>query len=138
MSGSGPAPRYDAPVAALPALLLGAGLLLAGALTGAAAVVVTGHDWGLPLVVAATVAALVAVPTRRGTVVPFVLGWVAPVLLALRTRPEGDYLVAGDVRGYALLAVTFLVALVGVVVLATGGAVRRTPPADARGTHPDG
>ncbi|MDN7122811.1 hypothetical protein INN71_15580 [Nocardioides sp. ChNu-153] len=126
------------PAYVLGAGLLGAGLLLVGALTGAAAVVVTGHDWGLPLVAAATAAVLWAVPTRRGTVVPFVVGWVAPVLLALRTRPEGDYLIQGNGRGYTLLGLTFAVALVGVVVLAAGGRVRRTPPADAPGSHPHG
>ncbi len=96
--------------------------LLAGAAVGLCTVLLHDYTWGLLLGVATTVAALVACPPGWWARLPFALGWVAVLWLATTERPEGDYLVSSDTRGYALL-------VVGMVVLAAGfvGLVRRRP-----------
>ena len=47
----------------------------------------------------------------------YAAGWLVLFTLALVGRPEGDYLVAADLRGYALMAVALGVLAVGVVGL---------------------
>ncbi|MDT9594059.1 hypothetical protein RDV89_13330 [Nocardioides zeae] len=114
-------------------VLAGVAALLAGAMTGLSAVVVHSSWWGLLLAVAGTVAALVVAPAALWARGPFVLGWVGLVLLAVAPRREGDYLVAASTNGYVLLALTFGVALVGIVAVARGG--RR---ANGGRPHPEG
>lgn len=82
--------------------------------------------WGLVLVLAAahlgTVAAAVVERARSGAVA-FGAGWLVVVLVGLTGRPEGDYLVAADGRGYTLL-------LGEVAAVALGIARAQGPSAD--------
>ena len=68
--------------------------------------------WGLALAVAALAAAVVALPAGWWTRLPFALGFVAVLGLAMVPRGEGDYLVPGNARGYLLLAAGFVLVLV--------------------------
>jgi len=106
-------------------LLSGAGALLLGGLTGVASVVVHQRWWGLALVFVAVVAATAALP-RGGARLGFAGAWSAVVVRASVPRPEGDYLVPGDVQGYALLLVVPVVLLMAML---TVRASRPTPPA---------
>lgn len=99
--------------------------LLLGGAVGLATAVLSGLGWGLVLGVAATVALAVAAPAGVRARIPLAVGWVVVVLRLSLRRPEGDYVVAGDVGGYVVL-------VLGVVLL-TGALVTvprpRTPPA---------
>ncbi|QIX27695.1 hypothetical protein ncot_14645 [Nocardioides sp. JQ2195] len=85
--------------------LLAASTLLAlviGAGTGIASLAVHEKSWlWLALALAAPAATTVALPAgwlRSG----FCLGWVSLVLVALQTRPEGDFVVMSSTRGYTV------------------------------------
>lgn len=108
--------------------LTAAALLAAGALTGLAAVAVHQRWWGLVLVVGAVVATLVALPRGWWTRLPFALGFVGLLGVALTPRPEGDYLVPGNARGYGLLAVGLLAFLIAVATLPRPGRLPRMSP----------
>jgi hypothetical protein len=84
--------------------------------------------WGLLLAVGTSV----AVPWRLlysrlpRTVTSYALGWLVVFGVALVGRPEGDFLIAGDVEGYALIVGALLVLAFGVVALArSAGPARR-------------
>lgn len=108
---------------ALGALALG--LLVAGALTGVAAVALHTRGWGFALTALATLLGLAALPPGWSTRVAFALGWEVVVLRAgLATGPGGDVVVSADLAGYALLLLALVVALAAVLTLA---ARRREP-----------
>jgi len=92
-------------------------LVLLGAVVGLAGVAIHGETPGLLLTVAGTAAAAVALPPGPRTRLPFALGWVALVGYATAPRPEGDYVVAQNVAGYALLGLGLLLLLHAVVTL---------------------
>jgi len=94
--------------------------LVAGLATGVATVAVHRGWWELALAVATTATMLLAAPPGVWTRVPFALGYAAVVGLASVPRPEGDYLVAGDLAGYIVLGTAF-------AVLATSFATIRGP-----------
>lgn len=96
-------------------LVLASGAALAGAATGLAAVLLH-QSW--VWLVAALVAALAAVWAlpRRGARMALALGWGIVVLRASLGRPEGDFLVASDGSGWALLAGSFAVLMVALVL----------------------
>jgi hypothetical protein len=96
-------------------------LLAAGAVTGVAAVAVHQRWWSLALVVGAVTATLLALPSRWWGRLPFALGFVAVLGLAMTPRAEGDYLVPGNARGYALLVVGLLAFLIAVATLPRRG-----------------
>jgi hypothetical protein len=86
------------------------------------------RPWGHPVPLAAALAAL-GNPTlgyaggrllRRaaGAVLPGVL-WLATVTLLSAQRPEGDVLVAATSRGWSLIAVGAVAAVIGAVLGAT-------------------
>ena len=114
------------------ALKLAAALLLlvAGAATGLAAVVLHGLWWGLLLAAVATLAVLMALGGEWWTRLPFGLGWVACLAAMYTPRAEGDFVIAGDLPGYALVGLAIVVFVVSVVTVArprrvagrTGGA----------------
>ncbi|MDT0202132.1 hypothetical protein [Nocardioides sp. AE5] len=84
-------------LAAVAALVVGFG-------TGIASVVAHEKSWAWFLVALAAPLSF-ALALRPGWIrVGFGVGWVGLVLLALQTRPEGDYLVMSSVRGYLLVA----------------------------------
>jgi hypothetical protein len=111
-----------------------AGALLLGAVVGVGAVAV--HRWvvlGVPagLLLAVAASLLTAGHLRRGpaprSAAAYCLGWVAVVGLALAGRPEGDYAVAGDVPGYALMGTGFVLVAFGVASLAAPGRTHSGP-----------
>lgn len=93
---------------------IGLGLLMfvIGACTGLASVAV--HQKAVPwllLAIAAPAATTLAL-SRGWARIGFALGWVAVVLFAVQTRPEGDYVISATVSGYLLLgSALFLVVL---------------------------
>ncbi|GAA5145268.1 hypothetical protein GCM10023340_14290 [Nocardioides marinquilinus] len=70
---------------------------------------------GFGLGVVATLAGAWALPPGWSTRLPFALGWVAVLGYTLLPQASGGYLIAADVRGYALMALG-LVTLVAAVV----------------------
>jgi hypothetical protein len=104
-------------------------LLVVGVVGGLATVLLHQRGWGLLLGLATAVACTRALP-RGWARVGFMLGWTAAVGWAMVPRPEGDYLVPGNLLGYALLAGSFVVLL---VALATSGPTRgsRDDPGDS-------
>ncbi|MFT3874699.1 MAG: DUF6113 family protein [Nocardioides sp.] len=102
-----------------------AGALLLGGVTGVASVVVHQRWWGLVLAVLAVLAVTAAL-SRGGARLAFAGAWSAVVVRASVPRPEGDYLVPGNVQGYALLLVVPVVLLMAIL---TFRASRPTPPA---------
>lgn len=100
------------------------GCLLLGALVGLTTVLV--HRSMLPLGELLALATSFAVPwwllrsRRPRTAGSYVVGWLAVLVLLVAGRPEGDYVVAGDVRGYLLLAAGFAMIVVGIVAFAGG------------------
>jgi hypothetical protein len=96
-------------------------LLVAGAVTGVAAVAVHQRWWGLALVVAAVTATMLALPRGWWARLPFALGFVAVLGVAMTPRPEGDYLIPGNAQGYALLGVGLLAFLFAVATLPRPG-----------------
>ena len=109
------------------------GLLVTGLAVGIASVAVHSTWWGLPLALAATATTAYALPggwTRRAA---FVLGWSAAVAALALPRPEGDFVIAGDVHGYALLGFGLVLLVAG---LATLPPPRPGTPADTSSTTP--
>lgn len=112
---------------------LAGGLVGTGLAVGIASVAVHSTWWGLPLALAATAATAYALPggwTRRAS---FVLGWSGAVAVLALPRPEGDYLIAGDVSGYGLLGFGLVLLVAGLVTLPPP---RPGTPVDASPTTP--
>ncbi len=115
MTDSATRPRRSRPTRIL--LLLG--LVLSGVLCGLAvgipAVLFGERWWAIPATLLMTSAWAVAlnVPARIG----FVVGWLVPVVAGAVTRGEGDYLIAGSLTGYLLLATGLVLVLATVVTL---------------------
>ncbi|NUR08737.1 MAG: hypothetical protein HOQ45_17240 [Nocardioidaceae bacterium] len=104
-------------------LLRHLGALLAGAAVAFVAVLVHGSAFPVGLLVA--VAATYAVPLRLlrsrwpRTASTYALGWLGVFAVVLAGRPEGDYLVAGDLAGYAFMAAGFGLVLVAILGFTT-------------------
>ena len=105
-------------------VLTAAGLLAVGAVSGMAAVLVHARWWGVPLVVAAVVATLVALPGGWWSRVAFSAGWVVALGYALVPRPEGDFLLAATLRGYLLLGTSLVVVVWAIATLPRRARVR--------------
>ena len=101
---------------------LAVALLVGGAVVGVASVAVHGRTFGLVLALLATAAAAHALPGGWSTRGAFGLGWCGLVAVALRTRPEGDYLIGANGAGYVLLSFTILLLLYCIVTLRPGPA----------------
>lgn len=91
--------------------LLALALVLLGAATALALVAVHAWWWGLLLGLAATVATEVALPPGWSRRVAWALGWVAMVGYLAVPRGEGDYVISGNLSGYAVLIAAAAVAL---------------------------
>ncbi len=81
-----------------------------------------GLPWGLALAVAASTAGslgLRAASSGQAAVVGYGAGWCAAVLLVLGGRPEGDYVIGGDLLGWGFL----ILACGGVVLVTVVGAL---------------
>lgn len=102
-------------------------LLAAGLVTGVASTGLHDRSWAwFALAVAAPVSAALALSAGWWRT-SFAAGWVLVVTEGVRGRPEGDYAVASDGRGYA-----FLLVALGLVVLA----VATIPVRPWRPRHP--
>ncbi|WP_426241564.1 DUF6113 family protein [Nocardioides sp. LHG3406-4] len=110
--------------------LLALPVAVLGAATAYAAVLVHSRWWGLALGLAACACVLVGLPGRWWGRLAFALGWTAVVGAASLQRPEGDYLVASDTPGYALLVATLVVVIGSLVTLGRPGARPRADPED--------
>jgi hypothetical protein len=110
-------------------LLRHAACLLLGLVVSLGALVV--HRSAFPLGLLLALVSSLGVPwwlLRSGsprTAVSYVVGWLLLLGLAVIGRPEGDYVLAADVRGYGLLGGGFVLVAFGVVSFA-GGRGRRT------------
>ena len=83
------------------------GLLLLGAAVGLAAVWTHGRWWSFALGAAATLATAYAL--RRGLLrTAYAGGWLLAAAYFLLARPEGDFVVGSDARGYAFLGLGLL------------------------------
>ena len=115
-------------------LLRHAGCLLLGAAVALAALAVHRSAFPAGLVLGLVTTFAVAwwlVRSRRPrTAASYVVGWLAVLVLAALGRPEGDFALASDLEGYALLVAGLPLLLVGIVAVAggrgprTGGAAR--------------
>jgi hypothetical protein len=98
------------------------GSLLLGAAVALASVVV--HRDAPPFGLVLSVVTTLAVPwwltgsPWRGTAASYAVGWLATFAAAVAGRPEGDYAIAGDLEGYALMVTGFVLILIGIVSLA--------------------
>ncbi|MDX6302893.1 MAG: hypothetical protein QOF53_4107 [Nocardioidaceae bacterium] len=103
-------------------LLLHLGCLLLGAAVALAAVAVHRSAFPAGLVLALVTTFAVSwwlLGSRRPrTAASYVLGWLAVLVLAALGRPEGDYALASDFEGYALLVAGLPLMLVGILSLA--------------------
>jgi Family of unknown function (DUF6113) len=109
-------------------LLRHAACLLLGGVVGLASLLVhrDAFPLGLLLAVGTTLALswwlVRSTHPRAGA--SYSLGWLAVLALAVVGRPEGDFVVATDVAGYALLGCALAEVAAGVVSLAVSGAPR--------------
>jgi uncharacterized protein DUF6113 len=97
-----------------------AGLLLGGVVALAALMVHrSAFPWGLLLALVTSVALpwrlLCSRLPRTGTT--YAVGWLVVFGVALLGRPEGDFVLAGDLEGYALIAGSLAVLTLGVAAL---------------------
>jgi hypothetical protein len=83
--------------------------LVLGLVVGLSSAALHQRWWGLLLAILATAAEAYALPSGWWARMPFATGWVAMVGYLANPRNEGDYVIATDPQGYALLA--FAVAL---------------------------
>jgi len=94
---------------------------LLGGVVALAALMVhrSAFPWGLVLALVTSVAVpcrlLCSRLPRTGTA--YAVGWLAVFAVALVGRPEGDFVLAGDLEGYALIAGSLAVLALGVASL---------------------
>ena len=117
-------------------VLLHAAVVLVGAVVALGAVAVHRSmlmqvPWGLVLALATTFAVLRALHHTglRTLGATYTLGWLVVCGAAVLGRPEGDYVLAGDLRGYGLMAGSFALCVLGVASLAPARVSRRVGPA---------
>ena len=107
--------------------------VVAGAATGLAAVAVHDTWWGWPLAVVTVLVVVAALPPTWWARPLFCVSWAVVVFLLAAPRPDGDYVVSANLRGYGLLGVAAMLVGVGVVSAVRGrsradtGAVRASP-----------
>jgi hypothetical protein len=101
-------------------LLHGAAILVGAAVAVAAVIVHRSVVLGLPLgLVIALVTSFVTVWAMRGMglATSYALGWLVAFGVAMFGRPEGDFVVATDLRGYTMIAAGFAMVAIGVISL---------------------
>ena len=104
--------------------------LVGGLLAGAASALV--HQWWWGLALGAVAAGATVVWLAPGWLrLAFATGWCVAVARATLSRPEGDYLVPANDRGWLLLATTLALALAALTTLP-----RRRGRADDQGDRP--
>lgn len=113
-------------------VLVGGALIVLGVLGGAATVLVHRWWWGLALGVVVALLTARALPARPGGRLAFVGGFALVVLWLTRSRSEGDYLIAQDAHGYALLGAVMLLVL-GCTLTLERRTPRRSEPSTGSG-----
>lgn len=103
-----------------------------GFVIGLAAVAMHLWWWGLVLGAGATLVTAYALRPGWMTRLPYAVGWVVPVVLAMVPRPEGDYAVAGDAYGYSLVAIGMVLIVLTTSTLPLG----RRPPQQEQDAQP--
>lgn len=100
-------------------VVLGAAVALAGAVVHREAA--AGLPWGLALVAAASVGTgvLLRVSARPRQAASYAVGWLVVFSVAALGRPEGDYVLVADLRGYAMMLLALVVVGVAVSGLAS-------------------
>lgn len=116
--------RLPAAAAAPVALLV----LLAGAVTALAAGLLHDSWWGLAWGWAAGIAAVLALPPSWWGRFAFVGGWLLLMVVLLRGRPEGDFIVPSTLEGYLYLASGLVLVLVAALSSAGARRSRRDVP----------
>ena len=110
-------------------VLRGAACVLLGAAVALAALAV--HRMAVPLGLLFAIGTTFAVAwwllrsSRPGSGAWYVAGWLAVFGVAVLGRPEGDYVIANDVRGWSMIATGLGLVVVGIVSVAGG---RRLDP----------
>lgn len=104
--------------------------LTAGLAAGIASAAVHQRWWALVVAAVATLLTLYAAPPGWDTRFAYTIGWVGIVGFVTLGRPEGDYLVAADAQGYALLGLALVVLVLGVSTLPRPDRRRDVPPTD--------
>lgn len=101
----------------LACFVVGAAVALAAVLEHRSA-----FPFGLVLALATTFAVpwWLLASTRPRTAASYVMGWLVVLGLVVVGRPEGDYALASDTAGYAMLGAGFLLVVVGIVAIAGG------------------
>lgn len=88
-----------------------------GAASGLASVAVHDKSWlWFVLALAAPLATTIAVAAGLLRVA-FVAGWFGVLMLAVLGRPEGDYAISSNVRGYSLLGAGLLILALAVATI---------------------
>lgn len=95
--------------------------------TGTAVAAIAVHRSGAAWLALAVTASFGVAWALRSTDTPrlgaaFCLGWLVALGFAIAGRPEGDYVLAGDAAGYALMATGFGLVVLGVTSLGRGPA----------------
>lgn len=109
------------------ALLLGAWVGLASVAVHRA--VVLGLPAGMALAVATSLAVIWALrchPMRR-LVASYAAGWLTTFGVVMLGRPEGDYAIAADLKGYVMIGTAFALVAAGISSLGSQGS--RSPGA---------
>ena len=105
-------------------------MLVLGAVSAVAVVALHGLWWGLALATGAVLATLVALAPGWSTRLSYAVGFCLVVARLSVARAEGDFMVAGDPRGYLVLLLTLVVGVAAVVTLPRPG--RGGPTGGAR------
>ena len=74
-----------------------------GVLTSLSVLALYQSWWWLGVALVGTIAVLVAPPDGGWLRIPFALGWVCVVVFGVLGKPEGDFVLASNARGYAVL-----------------------------------
>jgi hypothetical protein len=96
---------------------------MVGAVTSLAALAVhrAGPAWlGLAVATSLGVAWVLRATEMPRLGAAYCLGWLAVFGIAVAGRAEGDYVVAGDLEGYLLMAVGFALVVLGITSLGRG------------------
>jgi hypothetical protein len=117
---------------ALPAVLLGAGVGLAGLVVHRNALWLGGWPlpWGALLGVGAFTVIGFGLRRRAPLLLGYLLGWMLLVLGALATGPGGDFMLLSDMLGWGFLTASLFLA--GVVLVAGARARRDADKASER------